>query len=361
MALIDSDPLADPLARRRQLVDALAGGPLPLGATSQAGLPPGASTVNGTGAGTVGAPQAGPSASAAGGGDPGAVDLSTFARRGGGTGSGVLSGAANMAGTGATIGSFGGPVGTAIGAGAGALAGALMGAFTKHASTAPTDLSVGDATSALQQEYQHALGRQASPDEIQAQLAGQGLKAGDRWVGQNGLSSVLSSIDASPEAQQYASKASQPAATATPAATPADAAPAAGAADYSGIPAGLAEVYKKHGISATGGQGAGFTDWGYWADKPSQWARLDADLSGTGPDQPGPKDSGAALGSGASDRAGGGSSLASLIGRGAPAGGLNSLLTGDPTSNINAAMQNLGQAGSPAFLQALLAAMKGGG
>lgn len=66
------------------------------------------------------------------------------------------------------------------------------------------DYSVENATTALQRAYQQLLGRQASPEEIQAQLAGQGLKPGDRWVGQSGLNSVLQSLIDSDEAKAYA-------------------------------------------------------------------------------------------------------------------------------------------------------------
>lgn len=83
---------------------------------------------------------------------------------------------------------------------------------------------------------------------------------------------------------------------ADPAATAAAAPPAASAANGH-LPQWLQDIYNAAGVT-DGGAGAGFTDGAYWSDKQSQADRLKADLAGTGNDQPGPKDAGAALGSG---------------------------------------------------------------
>ncbi len=116
----------------------------------------------------------------------------------------------------------------------------------------------------------------------------------------------------------------------------------------SSLPSGLAAIYKKYGVT-DGGRGAGFTDAAYWADKPDQWQRLDADLAGTGPDQPGPKDTGAALnsGRGGSGSSGSGSGLfnpLSLV----PGANLPNLSGQDPAdtvlSRILAALTTYGNA-----------------
>lgn len=99
--------------------------------------------------------------------------------------------------TGLKYGSMAGP----YGAGAGLVAGGIAGAFTKNAPTAATDLSVDQARQVLDTVYREVLGRQASPDEIDNALRGQGLKPGDRWVGESGLLSVINQIQQSAEAR----------------------------------------------------------------------------------------------------------------------------------------------------------------
>jgi hypothetical protein len=71
----------------------------------------------------------------------------------------------------------------------------------RRAKTAGSDYSVQDAGTVLQRGYQNTFGRQASPEEISSQLAGQGLKPGDRWAGKSGLDAILGSLGQSPEAQ----------------------------------------------------------------------------------------------------------------------------------------------------------------
>lgn len=130
----------------------------------------------------------------------GATDyMGDVPRRGGGTGSPVR-GAAGGAMTGASLGSVVPGVGTAIGAGAGALVGALTGAFHKKAATAATDFSVSDASNVLTRAIQASLGRDPGPGEIAALLKAQGLKPGDRWVGESGLRSLLNQIQQSASA-----------------------------------------------------------------------------------------------------------------------------------------------------------------
>lgn len=112
----------------------------------------------------------------------------------------------------------------------------------------------------------------------------------------------------------------------------------------------LDAIYAKHNVK-DGGRGAGFTDRAYWADKPSEYARLEADLSGTGPDQPGPGDTGLALQSGAS---GGPSPMA---GAGILGGPVDDLLSGDPMAKIQAALAQLSgpRSNAQALLQKLAA------
>jgi hypothetical protein len=107
----------------------------------------------------------------------------------------------------------------------------------RKADTAPTDFSVADATEIIKSAYKDFNGRDATPEEVQAALAGQGLKPGDRWVGQSGIRGVLGHIyqnaaqtegtpvnvgQAGPGATTPAgaSSATTPGATGTPGATP---------------------------------------------------------------------------------------------------------------------------------------------
>lgn len=127
-----------------------------------------------------------------------------MAQRGGGTG-GVGSGAAKGAMMGAKFGPYG--------ALAGAVGGGIYGAVTKKAATAPTDYSVADATTAITNALTTYNGRPPAPGEVDAILAGQGLKPGDRYVGADNLNKVLSQL------QTNAKNAPpMPAATAAPAA-----------------------------------------------------------------------------------------------------------------------------------------------
>lgn len=75
--------------------------------------------------------------------------------------------------------------------GAAAVGGAIAGAFTKNAESAYEDFFLDDAKQILRDETKRMWGRQASEEEIQEALVGQGLKPGDRWVGQEGLDYIL--------------------------------------------------------------------------------------------------------------------------------------------------------------------------
>ncbi|HEX3058047.1 MAG TPA: hypothetical protein VHP62_01725 [Usitatibacter sp.] len=118
-----------------------------------------------------------------------------YNRRGGGTG-GIGSGAL----TGASIGSTAGP----IGAGVGAAVGAIVGAARKHAETAPTDFSVNDAREIVRGAWRDMFGREATDQEVNDALAGQGLKAGGEWVGQQGLMGVLGHLGENAAAERAA-------------------------------------------------------------------------------------------------------------------------------------------------------------
>lgn len=115
--------------------------------------------------------------------------VNDYQRRGGGTG-GVWKGAASGALTGApwAIGTLG--AAPAIGA----IAGGIAGAVTKHAKTAPSDFMVDDARAAIARVYQQYQKRTPAPEEVDRVLASQGWKPGSRYVGQQGLMSVLTAI-----------------------------------------------------------------------------------------------------------------------------------------------------------------------
>ena len=57
--------------------------------------------------------------------------------------------------------------------------------------SAPTDFSVSDAQQILSRAYAQAFGRSPSPQALDAAIRGQGWQPGDRWVGQQGLESVI--------------------------------------------------------------------------------------------------------------------------------------------------------------------------
>jgi hypothetical protein len=120
--------------------------------------------------------------------------LSQHARRREGSGDGVLGGAAKWGGRGAQIGSVIPGLGTAIGGGIGAAAGAIGNLFTKNAASAYTDFSADGARQAIRDIYRAEGGREVGEDELNTILAGQGLKAGDRWVGEKGMLSVLENL-----------------------------------------------------------------------------------------------------------------------------------------------------------------------
>lgn len=56
------------------------------------------------------------------------------------------------------------------------------------------DFDVGDAQTVLGNFYTNYLGHAAAPRDISAALRGQGLKPGDKYVGERGLNSVLQSL-----------------------------------------------------------------------------------------------------------------------------------------------------------------------
>lgn len=100
-----------------------------------------------------------------------------------------------------------------VGAGVGAAAAGIAALMGKRAPTARTDFGVRDAQDAVGKAYQQYLGRAASPDEIASHLRNQGLQGGDRWVGQQGLTSVLEAIKGSDEARQFQTRGPQATAT----------------------------------------------------------------------------------------------------------------------------------------------------
>lgn len=116
---------------------------------------------------------------------------------------GVGRGAASGASLGAAAGSVVPGLGTIAGGVIGGIGGAIGGAFTKNAESAYTDFAQQDARDAIANAYRSYLGRDASPDELNSQLMGQGWQPGDRWVGEAGLQSVINSIRDSDEARGY--------------------------------------------------------------------------------------------------------------------------------------------------------------
>jgi hypothetical protein len=180
-----------------------------------------------------------------------------YNRRGGGTG-----GAGSGALTGASIGSTAGP----IGAGVGAAIGAIVGAARKHAETAPTDFSVNDAREIIRASYRDMFGREATDQEVNDALAGQGLKAGGEWVGQQGLMGVLGHLGENAAAERAAGGGTA-ASTASAGATPGG---ALASNPNTGFAGGMNTSVSGPGGSAGGGGGVPANiegvDAGKWGD-----------------------------------------------------------------------------------------------
>jgi hypothetical protein len=118
-------------------------------------------------------------------------------------------------------GSFIPGIGNFVGGTLGSLAGGLIGgAFNRQSPTAGSDFSVEDASKAIDMAYQSGYGRAATPDEITTILQGQGWKPGSRWVGEQGIASVLKSIEGNAAAEKAAREVVQPV-VAAPMPTPA--------------------------------------------------------------------------------------------------------------------------------------------
>lgn len=129
------------------------------------------------------------------GGEHGAI-TDSYGRRFEGTGPGTAGGFTRGAGYGAVAGPVGSVLGGLIGMGAAAA--------TRNAPSAFSDFSKEDAADALTKGYQTYLGREPGPGDVDARLAGQGLKPGDRYVGEKNLFAQLSDLKNSDEAQRFA-------------------------------------------------------------------------------------------------------------------------------------------------------------
>ena len=160
--------------------------------TVNAGAPPGTAVST---SGAPGVSSADPSMKVAPGvnaADPMASYLTGEEQRGGGTG-GVMAGAGKGAMMGLQYGKYTG-AGIVPAMAGGAVVGGIYGAITKHAKSAPSDYPVNEAKSVLDRAIRQQLGRPPNPGEIDDMLAGQGLKPGDRYVGQAGLLALLDSL-----------------------------------------------------------------------------------------------------------------------------------------------------------------------
>lgn len=122
---------------------------------------------------------------------PSAADMEAgYQRRGGGTG-GAWKGAANGAMTGLQYGKYVAGMGAIPAAAGGALIGGIVGAAKKHAKSAPTDFTVQDAHKILSDAHTKIFGQPAQPQDIESAIVGQGWQPGDRWVGEQGLTSII--------------------------------------------------------------------------------------------------------------------------------------------------------------------------
>ncbi len=120
-----------------------------------------------------------------------------YTRRQQTAGPGILGGAVKGAGQGAQYGG-------AYGAAAGAVIGGVYGAAKKHATSAYADFKPDDARGAITDAYRKYLGRDPEAGVVDARIAGQGWKPGDKGVGEKGLFSQLADIKNSEEARNYA-------------------------------------------------------------------------------------------------------------------------------------------------------------
>lgn len=71
---------------------------------------------------------------------------------------------------------------------------ALSGLFGGAAETAPTDFYLADARGIIEEVIQTSQGRQPEPGEVDEYLRAQGLEPGDRWVGERGLQTILTTL-----------------------------------------------------------------------------------------------------------------------------------------------------------------------
>lgn len=122
---------------------------------------------------------------------------------------------------------------------------------------------------------------------------------------------------------------------------------------WQGIDPRLVQLYQSHGIMTPGAAGSGFTDANYWNTNAinnagGDWNyvlnRLGSDLSGTGPDAPGPGDAGNKSGqqSGQFGQGLGGNILQLL--QGILGGGMNGINPqGNSAPLYNPHLQNIGQ------------------
>jgi hypothetical protein len=144
---------------------------------------------------------------------------------------------------------------------------------------------------------------------------------------------------------------------------------------WAGIDPRLAQLYQSHGIKQPGAAGSGFTDAAYWNNTLNNGAggdwnyinnRLGSDLSGNGPDTPGPGDSGNksgglmnAVGGGIGgllqSLLGGGSNNSGEMNGGGSKGSMNSGPTGSSVpynqySGMNQHQMNQGQQQPPPIM-----------
>lgn len=211
--------------------------------------------------------------------------LDDLGRRFQGTGGGINSNAVKYAGVVANPALTASTMGLNLAAGA--TYGAIKGAITKHAPSAYTDFKVEDAANAIKAEYKKELGRDASDEEVQSQLVGQGWdpKGGDRWVGEKGLNSVMDQIRASPEAQAFKNGGGTRAAVM-------DQLGGGGTADDSGATAASsAGAAPDSGGAAAGGQGSagvteGFDSQKFGKNDPKYvFQRIASGISNTDPER----------------------------------------------------------------------------
>lgn len=129
----------------------------------------------------------------------------------------------------------------------------------RKADSAPTDFNLNDAQQIVRDAYKDMFGREAKPGEVESALAGQGLKSGDRFVGEAGIQGVLGHLAQNAAAERAAGGGTAAAGTTS-------APPTAGAGTTGTTGSGATAAGTAAASTAAGGGNMGYLE-GFEKDK----------------------------------------------------------------------------------------------